>query len=106
MTNNFIPCPDGTGHAGADDIEHTWWIIRSSSPILRLIGILILLAGIITAAPGCRAEEASNPPAAEPGDAATGQPAAGQSPARPAAFGCQTSSHGKTSVDRFSGTVS
>jgi len=80
MTNNFIPCPDGTGHAGADDIEHTWWIIRSSSPILRLIGILILLAGIITAAPGCRAEEASNPPAAEQGDAATGQPAAAQTP--------------------------
>lgn len=64
----------------AADIEEKWWRNRLSSPVVRVIGILILLGGLITVGPGCRAEDASNPPAAESGNAGTGQPPAGQTP--------------------------
>jgi hypothetical protein len=47
----------------------------------RALGILILLGGLVTAAPGGRADDASNPPAAASGTTATAQPAAGQTPA-------------------------
>jgi hypothetical protein len=71
------PKPANPAQAMADDIEEKW-LQKLSSPVARVIGILILLGSLITAAPECRAEDASNPPPAVSGTAATGQPAGGQ----------------------------
>jgi len=73
------PKPANPAQRMADDIEEKW-LRKLSPPVVRAIGILILLGGLIAAAPECRAEDASNPPPAASGNAGTGQPAAGQPP--------------------------
>jgi hypothetical protein len=73
------PNPPNPAQKMADDIEEKW-LQKISPPVVRAIGILILLGGLITAAPECRAEDASNPPPAASGNAGTGQPAGGQPP--------------------------
>ena len=73
------PKPANPTQTMADDIEEKWQR-KLSSPAVRAIGILVLLGGLITAAPECRAEDASSPPPATSRNAGTGQPAAGQTP--------------------------
>jgi hypothetical protein len=64
----------------ADDIEEKWPQNRLSCPVVQVIGILILLGSLLTAAPACRAEDTSNPPAAASGNAQAEQPPAGSPP--------------------------
>ena len=73
------PKPANPAQAMADDIEEKRRQ-KSSSSAMRAISILILLGGLIAAASGCRAEDASKPLSAASGNAETGQPAVGQTP--------------------------
>jgi type VI secretion system (T6SS) phospholipase Tle1-like effector len=60
----------------ADDIEAKWQQ-KLSSAVARAISVLFLLVSVITAAPECRAEDTSNPPATT----GSQEPAADQTPA-------------------------
>jgi hypothetical protein len=73
------PKPANPAQTMADDIEEKW-LQRICPPVVRAIGILMLLGGLVAAAPECRAEDPSNPPPAASGPAGTVQPAAGQPP--------------------------
>jgi hypothetical protein len=64
----------------ADDIEEKWPQNRLSCPVVQVIGVLILLGSLFTAAPACRAEDTSNPPAAASGNTQAEQPPAGSPP--------------------------
>ena len=73
------PKPANPAQTIADDIEEKWRRNRLSSPVVRVMGILILLGGLTATAPRSQAEDASNPPAVSPGSPGSGQPPAGQS---------------------------
>jgi len=65
------PKPANPVQTMADDIEEKWQRTRASSHVARAIGILMVLSGLMTAGPACRAEEAGGTP-----PAAAGQPPA------------------------------